>query len=275
MVVYFYQIDKVFKIRRALSQQFCDESNWKQAATVLVYILPSFESGFSSISHLVKLETYLLIAKLWFQGNDVDEAEKYVNKAQLIISDKTPLNIQCQFKKQNAYLSELKRKFIDASRKYLDFANLISKNPELNDNSAFNLGEALTKAINCAILADAGQARSIILAILYKDERTNLLPVFGILESVYLDRMVNKEQRIHFSSTLEAHQNAVLANNETICDRAFVQHNILAASRFYNNIALEELGNMLFISTEKTEYIAAQMISEVIKTPYSVYYCLQ
>ena len=43
---------------------------------------------------------------------------------------------------------------------------------------------ALAQSVTCAILAPAGQRRSRLLAILYKDERTRGLPNVGILDAM-------------------------------------------------------------------------------------------
>jgi len=41
-----------------------------------------------------------------------------------------------------------------------------------------------------------------------------------------------------------------------------VEHNLLAASKLYNNILFSELGALLEISQDKAEKIASQMITE-------------
>lgn len=48
----------------------------------------------------------------------------------------------------------------------------------------------------------------------------------------------------------------------TLLDQAIFQHNLLAASKVYKNIRIEELGRLLGIEAEKAEKIARQMISE-------------
>lgn len=48
----------------------------------------------------------------------------------------------------------------------------------------------------------------------------------------------------------------------TILDRAVTEHNLLAASKLYNNITFSELGALLQISPAKAEKIASQMITE-------------
>lgn len=45
-------------------------------------------------------------------------------------------------------------------------------------------------------------------------------------------------------------------------DRAVIEHNLLSASKLYNNISFEELGALLEIHPSKAEKIASQMITE-------------
>jgi COP9 signalosome complex subunit 4 len=48
----------------------------------------------------------------------------------------------------------------------------------------------------------------------------------------------------------------------TILDRAVIEHNLLSASKLYNNITFEELGALLEIAPAMAEKIASQMITE-------------
>lgn len=54
----------------------------------------------------------------------------------------------------------------------------------------------------------------------------------------------------------------------TILDRAVIEHNLLSASKLYNNITFEELGALLEIPPSKAEKIASQMISEARMNGY-------
>jgi len=47
-----------------------------------------------------------------------------------------------------------------------------------------------------------------------------------------------------------------------LLDRAAIEHNLLAASRLYNNISLAGLGTLLEIEPERAEKIASKMITE-------------
>nr|1UFM_A Chain A, COP9 complex subunit 4 [Mus musculus] len=52
------------------------------------------------------------------------------------------------------------------------------------------------------------------------------------------------------------------SGGSSILDRAVIEHNLLSASKLYNNITFEELGALLEIPAAKAEKIASQMITE-------------
>ncbi len=72
----------------------------------------------------------------------------------------------------------------------------------------------------------------------------------------------HREEVEAFSQTLKPHQLATLPDGSTVLDRAVQQHNLLSASKLYNNILIGELGSMLGVSAAKAEAVAADMISE-------------
>lgn len=55
---------------------------------------------------------------------------------------------------------------------------------------------------------------------------------------------------------------ATTSDGTTILDRAVFEHNLLSASKLYNNITFEELGALLETPPAKAERIASHMISE-------------
>lgn len=112
------------------------------------------------------------------------------------------------------------------------------------------------------------------LATLFKDERCQQLATYGILEKMYLDRIIRGNQLQEFAAMLMPHQKATTADGETeeltlnldliqavtfglcpagssILDRAVIEHNLLSASKLYNNITFEELGALLEIPPAK------------------------
>jgi len=122
--------------------------------------------------------------------------------------------------------------------------------------------DALKYSVTCAILAQAGPQRSRMLATLYKDERCSKLDIFPTLEKMFLERILRKPEVQKFSGGLKEHQLAKLADGSTVLDRAVMEHNLLSASRIYNNITFEELGSLLGIPPAKAEEIAARMMVE-------------
>lgn len=122
--------------------------------------------------------------------------------------------------------------------------------------------QALQFAVTCAILAKAGPQRSRILATLYKDERSSKLDIFPILEKMFLERILRKGEVERFAKTLRPHQMAVTGDGTNVLERAVMEHNLLSASKLYNNITFEELGSLLEITPARAEKVAASMMSE-------------
>ena len=67
----------------------------------------------------------------------------------------------------------------------------------------------------------------------------------------HLDRIIKPPEVKEFAALLRPHQKAVIGDGWTILDRAVIEHNILSASKLYNNITLEELGTLLGIPLQK------------------------
>jgi len=122
--------------------------------------------------------------------------------------------------------------------------------------------DALKYAVTCAILAQAGPHRSRMLATLYKDERCASLNIYPTLEKMYLERVLRKAEVQKFAEGLKEHQMAKLSDGSTVLERAVIEHNLLSASRIYNNITFDELGALLEIPPARAEEIAARMMVE-------------
>ncbi|EQL03848.1 PCI domain containing protein [Ophiocordyceps sinensis CO18] len=117
-------------------------------------------------------------------------------------------------------------------------------------------------AVKCAILAPAGPTRSRALARLYKDERAVQLGEFGILEKIFLDRLLSPQEVDKFAEGLQPHQLATTSDGSTVLAKAIVEHNLLGASRLYNNIRFGALGSLLGLGAEKAEETTARMIEQ-------------
>lgn len=99
---------------------------------------------------------------------------------------------------------------------------------------------------------------------------------------MYLDQIIRRSDLKDFEALLQPHQKvyksithksksillflfllqASTLDGSSILDRAVFEHNLLSASKLYNNIKFDELGALLEISAAKAEKIASQMISE-------------
>jgi len=245
--------EQVSSLRQHLAQMYERQELWKQAAAVLVGI--PLETGQKQYSIDYKLETYLKIARLFLEDDDPIQAEAYINRASLLQAESKNEELQIQYKVCYARVLDYRRKFIEAAQRYneLSYRTIIHESERKT---------ALQNALHCTILASAGQQRSRVLALLFKDERCQQLPAFGILEKMYMDRIIRRRELEEFAALLLPHQMAKTSDGSTILDRAVTEHNLLSASKLYNNISFEELGRLLEIPASKAERIASQMITE-------------
>lgn len=202
-----------------------------------------------------KLETYLKIARLYLEDEDPVQAEAFINRASILQADTKDEKLQILYKVCYARVLDYRRKFIEAAQRYneLSYRTIVDESERMT---------ALKKALICTVLASAGQQRSRMLATLFKDERCQHLPAYSILEKMYLDRIIRRSELQDFEALLQAHQKASTVDGSTILDRAVFEHNLLSASKLYNNITFDELGSLLEIPPNKAERIASQMITE-------------
>ena len=69
---------------------------------------------------------------------------------------------------------------------------------------------------------------------------------------MYLDRLIKRSELQEFESLLQPHQKALTSDGSTILDHAVIEHNLLAASKLYNNITFAGLGALLEIPRKYT-----------------------
>ncbi|XP_046452690.1 COP9 signalosome complex subunit 4-like [Daphnia pulex] len=245
--------EQVASIRQHLADIFEREQCWKEAANVLVGI--PLETGQKQYSLDYKLETYLKIARLYLEDDDPVQAESFINRASLLQAESKNEQLQVYYKVCYARVLDYRRKFIEAAQRY----NELSYRSIIHDDERMT---ALRNALICTILASAGQQRSRMLATLFKDERCQQLQAYCILEKMYLDRIIRRKELVQLDSLLQPHQKAKTADGSSILERAVTEHNLLAASKLYNNITFMELGALLEVDPLRAEKIASQMITE-------------
>ncbi|KAM3873737.1 COP9 signalosome complex subunit 4 isoform 1-T1 [Diretmus argenteus] len=238
--------EQVASIRQHLATIYEKEGDWRNAAQVLVGI--PLETGQKQYNVDYKLDTYLKIARLYLEDDDPVQAEAYINRASLLQNESSNEQLQIHYKVCYARVLDFRRKFIEAAQRYneLSYKSIVHESERL---------EALKHALNCTILASAGQQRSRMLATLFKDERCQQLAAYGILEKMYLDRIIRGNQLQEFAAMLMPHQKATTADGSSILDRAVIEHNLLSASKLYNNITFEELGALLEIPPAKVRHV--------------------
>ncbi|CAG8600484.1 7398_t:CDS:2 [Paraglomus brasilianum] len=245
--------EQISALREKLADIYELEEDWKEAARVLQGI--PLDSGHRTIPDDYKLKIYIKIVRLLLEDDEAVSAETFLSRAALLVHNCKDQEILLTFKLSQARILDFKRKFLEASSKYHELSYVSDLHPDEQQH-------CLNAAITCAVLAGAGPPRSRMLATLYKDERAQRLPHFSILEKMYLDRVLRPSEVQEFAVTLKDHQRAVLADGTTVLDRAVIEHNLLSASRLYNNITFEELGSLLAISPEQAEQIASSMIEQ-------------
>jgi COP9 signalosome complex subunit 4 len=127
-----------------------------------------------------------------------------------------------------AKIYDMKKEFLHASNEYYRITT--GKTAKVIEDE--DIKGLLAKSLACALLGQVGPQRSRMLGTLHKDVRTHELEFFHIMESMYKNRLLRKEDIESFSKTLLDHQTAFAAgsNSMTILGMAVLEHNMLACS---------------------------------------------
>ena len=213
------------------------------------------ESSQRGISADDKAKLWIRIVRCYVEEDDTTSALSYLNRIKQVIYLVKDKETRLHFNLNQAKILDSQRSFLDASAAYhsISLETLIEESERLR---------ALSEAMKCAVLAPAGPLRGRTLAKLYKDDRANQVDEFGILEKIFLNRLLSQEEVAAFASTLQPHQLAKTADGSTVLDKAVLEHNLLAASRLYSNISTRTLGTLLGVDAEKSEEYAAGMIEQ-------------
>ena len=240
-------------IREVLADAYQENDEFLEAARMLQGI--QLESSQRRISDDSKVKTWIRICRLFLEEDDTTSAETYLNRAKNLLYKVNDQELNLQFQLSQARILDARRNFIEASQVYhtFSFSALLEESERLR---------ALSSAVVCAILAPAGPQRSRNLAKLYKDERSPQMEEFGILEKMFLDRLLTSKEVAAFADKLAPHQLAETADGSTVLAKAVTEHNLLAASRLYNNIGIAELGLLLDLEPEKAEEYASRMLEQ-------------
>jgi COP9 signalosome complex subunit 4 len=250
-VVSYEQQDNDIKL--TLADAFEQQEDWTASAKILQAV--SLDSQQRTITADDKAKLWMRIVRCYIEDDDPTSASGTLNRVKTVIHDVTSKETRLMFQLSQARILDSQRQFLDASSAYfaISLENIIDEEERKM---------ALSSAISCAILAPAGPKRGRQLAKLYKDERAQEIEEYSILEKIFLDRLLSPEEVNAFADKLQDHQKAKTSDGSTVLEKAVLQHNLLGASKLYNNIGIDQLGELLSVSGEKAEQYAAQMIEQ-------------
>lgn len=232
------------------------QDQFSEAAKILALI--PLDSSQRRVSDQYKAELWIRIIRNYLEDDDATNAETYLNKLKNIIHNVADANpeLALHFKLSAARIQDSNRQFLAAAQSYYD----ISLSSAIAEEERLH---TLSMAIKCAVLAPAGPPRSRVLGRLYKDERSASLQEYGILEKMFLDRLLAPAEVDKFAQGLAPHQLATTSDGSTVLAKAMVEHNLLAVSRLYRNIGFDALASWLGLdSGDKAEDITARMIEQ-------------
>lgn len=202
-----------------------------------------------------KVKIWIRIVRNYLEVDNSASAETYLNKLKNVMHTITDPELNLHFKLSSARIQDSKREFLAAAQSYhgISMSNDIAEEERLH---------TLAMAIKCAILAPAGPPRSRVLGRLYKDERSAGLEEYGILEKIFLDRLLGPQEVAKFAEGLQEHQLAITADGSTVLQKAVIEHNLLGASRLYSNIGFDALGPLIGLDGDRAEETISRMIEQ-------------
>lgn len=248
------------QIREILADAYESQEEYTAAARALSGI--HIDSSQRLVSDAAKARLWIRIVRYYLEDDDTTNAEAYLNRIKNLPSKLEDHDAKLYFQLSQARILDARRRFLDAAQEYFN----VSLAAGVDEGDRLT---ALSAAIRCAVLAPAGPQRSRSLARLYKDDRTPSVEEFGILEKMFLDRLLTAEEVAAFAKKLAPHQLAVTADGTTVLDKAVIEHNLVAASKLYENIHVDNLGLILGLQSsgnlsagEKAEAYAARMVEQ-------------
>lgn len=241
------------QVKEVLADAYEENEDYRKSAQTLGTI--NLESTQKQLTADDKAKVWIRIVRCYLEEEDPTSAFLHLNKVKNVIFNVQDKETRLMFQLSQARIHDSQRKYLDAAQAYYT----MSTEPMVDEDERL---QALGAAITCAVLAPAGPLRSKMLAKLYKDDRANQVEDFPILEKMFLDRLLSPAEIKAFASKLQPHHLAKTADGSTVLDRAVLEHNLVGASKLYNNIGFDQLGELLGIDAEKAEYHAAKMLEQ-------------
>jgi COP9 signalosome complex subunit 4 len=240
-------------LRNIIAEALEKQEDFKGAAMILASI--NVERTHKPLSADEKAQHWIRIMRCYLEEDEPEKAVSQMNRVKAVLPDVQDRNLKITFLICQARILDSQRNFLEASAKYYETSlqQFVAEEDRLR---------SLSSAIVCAILSPAGPQRSAEMAKLYKDERSKQVEEYGIMEKIFLNRILSPEEVKTFSERLPPHQKARTADGSTVLDKAVLEHNLLAVSRLYRNMYTKQLGQLLGVSPERAETYAAQMIEQ-------------
>ncbi|KAL8360499.1 hypothetical protein RB601_007209 [Gaeumannomyces tritici] len=227
--------------------------DWVGAARALADI--PLDSSQRRVGEAEMVRVWIRIVRNYLEADDSTSAGSYLNKIKNVIFKVDDPDLNLHFRLSQARINDSRREFLAACHAYHE----ISMSHQIGEDERLH---TLGMAVKCAILAPAGPLRSRALGRLHRDERSPGLDEFGMLEKMFLDRLLEPAEVDKFARGLQPHQLATTADGSTVLVKAVIEHNLLGASRLYDNIGFDELGDLLGLDAAKAEETTARMIEQ-------------
>ncbi|KRZ19784.1 COP9 signalosome complex subunit 4, partial [Trichinella pseudospiralis] len=238
---------RVVAIKLFLADTAAKKQEWRKAADYLASI--PWENRSEDIEGAF---AYLRIAAYYIEAADFQEAETYVHRSSQIFKCEN-CDIEARKKMLCARILQGRQKFNDAAKRFYEVSLCILLPVEERT-------QMIRSAVLCAILSPVNQLRSRLLSALYKDSRTKQFPLFPILEKMFFENILPLDLAAEVEKELPVHQLQPTKDGFTVAQSAFIEHGLMSASKFYKNITLKDMGNLLHVSEETAEKFAARMI---------------
>ncbi|KAI0172113.1 hypothetical protein GGR52DRAFT_455501 [Hypoxylon sp. FL1284] len=246
-------LDQAAALRELVADGHEGNDDYDEAARTLADI--SLDSSARRVTAEDRVRVWVRIVRNYLEIDDTTAADTYLNKLKNVIYQVDDPALNLHFRLSQARIQDAKREFLPASQAYHD----ISLSPAIAEDERLH---TLGMAVKCAILAPAGPLRSRALGRLYKDERAPGLAEFGVLERMFLDRLLAPADVDKFARGLAPHQLALTADGSTVLARAVVEHNLRAVSRLYANVGFAALAALLGLDPARAEDTTARMIEQ-------------
>lgn len=259
-------------LRLQVFDALVEQSAYHDAASLLsTFRIESSENSPYYLSPEQSSDIFLKIAECFLHEEEYVEADVFVTRVgpciEAIQNPEEHIALILRYKSTHARVLDANRKFLEAAVRYFDLSQIGSQTDMVD---ADDLLEFLGRAATCAILSPSGAQRNRILELVYKDERLEQLsavPHFSshstILTKMYKVHFIHPDKIFtRFEESLAQHQKAVMGDGMTTVRKALIEHNLVAISKVFKNIYLDNLSKMLDLHREKVEKMATRMISD-------------